>query len=150
MLRTTEIDKERPTSAPLFGGDHRTYVLGDAWMSALDATVRVYRELRGLSREDLAMRAGVRFDTVRHLEDEVALPAPSIVPRLAMALRVQPCELAELAKRVESVDDDLGSQYDEKPILREFWEAEWQSASQNRALRVAISQEYARWRAGRG
>jgi len=119
-------------------------------MSALGSAITVYRELRGLSREDLARRAGVQPDTVRHLEDEDALPAPRILPRLARALRVRIDELAELAKRVESVDDELGSEYDERPLLRELWGSEWRSASLNRALRAAVADDYARWRARRG
>lgn len=80
-------------------------------MTALAAYLAAQRTLWGLSRDDLARRAGLRLRSVEALEERGYLPTPHTLARLAAALDVRPDVLAELARELEP-DDGLPSMFD--------------------------------------
>jgi transcriptional regulator with XRE-family HTH domain len=69
----------------------------------LGRAIRQLRTERGLSQEELGLRAGIHPTWISHLESGRNNPAWGSVRRLAAALGVKLSELAALA---EELDDD--------------------------------------------
>ncbi len=68
---------------------------------ALADTLKVLRELRGLSQEDLAGEVGIATSSLSRIERALMNPAWSLVRQLATVLGVS---IAELAVAVEDRD----------------------------------------------
>jgi transcriptional regulator with XRE-family HTH domain len=68
---------------------------------ALADTLKVLRELRGLSQEDLAGEVGIATSSLSRIERALMNPAWSLVRQLAAVLGVS---IAELAVAVEDMD----------------------------------------------
>jgi transcriptional regulator with XRE-family HTH domain len=66
-------------------------------------TLREARQLRRLSQQSLADRAGVARVTVSQIELGKSGPRPHIARRLSQALGYQPGEIAEFSEAVRSM-----------------------------------------------
>lgn len=64
--------------------------------SVVGKNVRHYRELKGVSQEELAFEADLHRTYVSGVERGIRNPTVQIVARLAKALGVLPCKLLEL------------------------------------------------------
>jgi len=68
---------------------------GGSQERSLAETVRTARLKRGLSREQLAKRAGVGANTIDRLEDEQVNPIEATLRRIALALNLEAVNLVE-------------------------------------------------------
>lgn len=50
--------------------------------------IRTFRELRGLSRDDLAQRVDLSYPYLANIENEHKVPTPEVLHRIALALDV--------------------------------------------------------------
>lgn len=60
--------------------------------------LRLLRESRGMSREQLAVTVGRSFSAIRHYEDGTIQPSMAALERLAAALDVHPGDLFDDAE----------------------------------------------------
>jgi transcriptional regulator with XRE-family HTH domain len=71
-------------------------------VALLGRNVRLQREARGLSQEELAFEAGMKRSYLSELERGLRNPSVRALGRLAMALDVEPAALLALAEDAQA------------------------------------------------
>ena len=66
--------------------------------------IRTYRELRGLSRDDLAKRVGKSYPYLANIENEFKDATPLLINQIAIALDIPPAAIARRPVYAEIVE----------------------------------------------
>jgi transcriptional regulator with XRE-family HTH domain len=74
--------------------------------ATLAGNIRRIRQVRGLSQEELADRAGVNRNYVGMLEREENAATVDILEKLAEVLRVHPATLLQSGRTVDAASDE--------------------------------------------
>jgi mRNA interferase RelE/StbE len=94
LLRRAEDAEDRAALARAGVGVYLPAELVDRLIAG-ESPIRIFRELRGMSLEELAQRSGVRPSSLRRLDEGAAKPSLPTLRRLAEALGVDLDDLVD-------------------------------------------------------